>query len=124
MIHLIYIYFIVNAFIAGIWFIDNKGFSLTMFVFGIPMYMILACWILIREPIVWIENNALFLGWYRLYFTNYFEKMDNHTIEIRRAQYLGKTKNINANRYQRFFLRQLDKKYNYGITRKETRNES
>lgn len=102
MTHVVYIYFIINAFIAGIWFSENKGIALTMLLFGLPLYIIVGVWSIVRIPIVWLENNSLLLGWYRLYFTDYFSKMDNQTIEIRRAQYFGKTKNINANKY--FFL--------------------
>ncbi|WP_343566351.1 hypothetical protein [Sphingobacterium sp.] len=117
MIHLIYIYFIINSFLAGMEFSDNKGMALTLLFFGLPLYTLGIIWLYaIRQPLIWIENKSLILGWYRLYFTDYFSKMDYQTIDVRRRQYRGEYENINANNYQRFFLRQIDKKYNYGIT--------
>lgn len=118
MTHAIYIYFIINAFLAGMEFSDNKGMALTLLFVGLPFYVAGIIWLYaIRRPLIWIENKSLILGWYRLYFTNYFSKMDYQTIDVRRRQYRGEYENINANRYQRFFLRQIDKKYNYGITK-------
>jgi len=120
LIHLIYIYFVVNAFLSGIFFDDNKAMSFTLLFCGIPLYILIFCWLYIfKKPIFWIENNLLLLGWYRLFLTNYFAQMDNQTIDIRKKQYFGFYKNSSANKYQRFFLRQLDKKYNYGITKKD-----
>jgi len=94
--------------------------SFTLLFCGIPLYILIFCWLYIfKKPIFWIENNLLLLGWYRLFLTNYFAQMDNQTIDIRKKQYFGFYKNSSANKYQRFFLRQLDKKYNYGITKKD-----
>jgi hypothetical protein len=120
MIHLIYIYFIVNAFIAGV----SVGYreklldivvSLTI---GLPYYGIVFVYTCIEALIIWIGRVSLIRGWYRLYFTSYFENMSELAIKIRRQQYLGTRKNSkNANSYERFFLRHLDKKYGYGITK-------
>lgn len=122
MIHIIYIYFIVNAFIAGVIFNDNKYLALLCLFFGLPLYVLSFFWAwFLRPSWIWLENNSLLLGWYRLYFTDYFSKMDDLTIKIRRQQYFGlRNDRTNANRYQRFFLRQIDKKYNYGITKEVT----
>lgn len=120
MIHLIYIYFIINAFIVGLSFKDDKKILGTIcLVIGLPALILALVYSFIRPVLIWIENNSLLLGWYRLYCTNYFSKMDKQTIDVRSKQYHGKYKTINANRYQRFFLRQIDKKYKYGITKED-----
>ena len=120
MIHLIYIYFIVNAFLAGCT-VGNKEGVITFFIavlVGSPLYGILFIYACAEAFIKWSNDKALIKGWYRLYFTNYFAKLGDGTVRIRQAQYWGhKVNGVKANSYGRFFLRQLDKKYNYGITK-------
>lgn len=116
MIHLIYIYFVVNAFIAGTIYNEGNDWrgAIVCFLIGIPTYIYLFFLMFCK----WLEKIILIKAWYRLYFTDHFSKMEEWTIKIRSAQYHGQAKlTRNANWYERIFLRQIDKKYNYGITK-------
>lgn len=116
MIHLIYIYFIVNAFLAGYEYRWDKHIPVAMVMFLIGLPVILLDYLIVF--IGWIYLKLLIKGWYHLYFTNTFGKSNEMWIKIRRQQYKGiRADNTNFNWYERFFMRQLDKKYNYGITK-------
>lgn len=122
MTHLIYIYFIVNAFLAGISSVNNYNLlkTLVILLFGLPigaLWFIYAC---IYDSISWIVTKLIIIGWFRLLFTNYYGNLPKITVKIRKQQYQGiRSDNTNFNRYERFFMRQIDKKYNYGITKKD-----
>lgn len=122
MIHAIYIYFIINAFIAGVTIGNKEGiiFFLIAIFFGIPFYSLIFIYALFEWIVIRVDELLIIRGWYRLLYTDYFGKMDEITIKIRRQQYLGLRKDkTNCNKYERFFLRQIDKKYNYGITKEK-----
>ncbi|WON94794.1 hypothetical protein [Sphingobacterium sp. UGAL515B_05] len=85
---------------------------------GLPYYSIVCLYCFTEALICWLDKKLIIKGWYRLRFTDYFSRMNETTIAIRRAQYFGEAKNLRkANWYDRFFLRQIDKKYGYGITK-------
>ncbi len=113
MIHLIYIYFIVNAFLAGSQ--DSLKYGILVFLFGIPLYI----GVYLIEFFEFLIKKSLIRAWYRLYFTDYFANANDMFIKVRTAQYQGicKESKDNLNKYSKFFLRQIDKKYNYGITK-------
>lgn len=122
MIHIIYIYFIINAFIAGYSIGINEGFwrfILALF-FGIPFYSVVFIYTCSEALFKLIDNKTLVTGWFKLYFTNHFNKMDKETISLRKRQYNGTSgigrKGRRINKYERLFLEQIDKKYKFGIT--------
>lgn len=120
MIHLIYIYFIINAFLAGLT-VGNKEGVLTLFIavfFGSPFYGIILLYTSIEQFVKWLNRILLIRAWYRLFLTSYFKNLNEMTIKIRTQQYKGiRLDKTNMNRYERYFYRKLDKKYNYGITK-------
>lgn len=126
MIHLIYIYFIVNAFLAG----REKDWILSILcmLFGVPIFLFDGLIWLFVESWKYLNNNLLISGLYKLYFTDKLSNFHPEVIELRRKQYFGRIgtgkKNRKLNAYELFFLRQIDKKYNYGITRKEVQNDN
>lgn len=108
MIHLIYIYFIVNAFVAGLFHedLDDWGFTLVWLFFGclFPLYL---AWRWLDRT---LEINTLLV----LYFTDWFKKKESEMgIQLLRNSYKI------ANPYKRWVLRQIDKKYGWGITNEE-----
>lgn len=127
MIHLIYIYFIVNAFVAGAVLGNRDGVSncfVALFV-GLPYYGLIFIYAVFEALVVWIVRVTIIKGWYRLYFTDYFSNLDDMTVKIHRHQYYGLRKDgTNTSWLGKIFLRQIDKKYNYGITRKEGINDN
>lgn len=106
MIHLIYIYFIINAFLAG----NERTWLkvLTYFLFGILLVIGEVIYHLIVH-----KNFLLLFDYYKLYITNDFNYLSSESIKYIKLYYF-----YDANWYNRLFIKQLDKKYNYGITRR------
>jgi len=107
MIHLIYIYFIINAFLAGMFAQDNWKYSLLAFFFGC-LY-----------PIVWVSIRLIEITEIRtlfdLYFTKNFANFNDSQIENMKSYHKHQVSN---NRWFRVWIMKLvDKKYNYGITK-------
>lgn len=121
MIHAIYIYFIINALITGVSIGKKDRISFLIFssVFGLPFYACAFSYYFIGCLLKLIDDKLLIQGFYRLYFTDKFSAIDKQTVDLRRRQYFGQAgigvKNRELNKYEKFFLRQIDKKYNYGI---------
>lgn len=119
-IHAIYIYFILNAFVSGIAFGSNEKwyYSVSMLFFGLPFCILYVAGFIIIGSAGLISRKLLIIPWYRLYFTDYFGNVKGDFIRIRRDQYFGRVKfgKKYMNAYDKFFIRQLDKKYKYGIT--------
>lgn len=110
MTHLIYIYFIINAFIAGLFHsdLDNWKYTLCWFFFGalFPLYL---AW-------GWLDRTLEITTLFVLYFTNWFKTgVSDKGIDILRESYKI------ANPYKKWVLRQIDKKYNYGITTEDSK---
>lgn len=107
MIHLIYIYFIINAFIAGLVYSDsdNWGITLCWLLFGClsPLYLL---W-------NWLDKILEVRTLFYLYFTNFFK--DRLTPEMHTV--LRNTYKKETRLYKRWVIRQVDRKYNYGITK-------
>lgn len=103
MTHIIYIYFIVNAFLAGQCWGDDKDLRLT----------VLALFFGSLSPVIfalhWIDRKIEFRTILALVFTDHFKKDIN--IEYMRGIYKY------SNRYKKWVIRMIDKKYNYGITK-------
>lgn len=95
-IHLIYIYFLINSFIAGYWFNENDrwesrkytiGFSLLCFVFGGLILLIYPFVILFMPILGYVYKEIRFQ--YRFYFTKYFDKIylnDNYSEEYKTCE--------------------------------------
>lgn len=116
MIHLIYIYFIINAYIAGKEGDNDVLLSIFYILFGLPFVLgSLVVFVAIK-----LFQVIQLKTWYRIYFTDYFSCLSKKTIDIKKNQYHGRfiNKRSNFNRYNRFLMRLIDKKYNYGITKK------
>ena len=82
MIHLIYIYLIINSFIAGYWFKENykwesKSYTFTVsflaLLFGVVGYLIYFFLILFAPILGWLYKELQF--WYRFKFSNYYDKV-------------------------------------------------
>ncbi|PVH26994.1 hypothetical protein [Sphingobacterium corticibacter] len=73
MIHAIYIYFIINAFLAG-GVSDNWKQLIIYFLFGLPYAV---CMILYHRVIRPISESMELITLYRLYFSKHFEG-ENH----------------------------------------------
>lgn len=105
MIHAIYIYFIINAFIAGSGATWKE--CLRDFLIGLPYHICDIAWSWIKGPIGALEIKTL----YDLYFTDKFGVEKQFWIDILKSLY------PKSNKYRRWVIRQIDKKYNYGITK-------
>lgn len=107
MIHLIYIYFIVNSFLAGLFHkdLENKYYTICWLLFGCLYPLLLF--------ITWIDNKVELSTIFMIYFTDYF-KVNKDRISSDFKWYYNDT----DSRYKKFILRKIDKKYNYGITDK------
>jgi len=89
MIHLIYIYLIINSFIAGYWFNENHtwgsmksaiGFAFLTLFFGVVGYIFYFLFLLFTPILGWLYREIRFQ--YRFYLTNYFDKIlldDNYS---------------------------------------------
>lgn len=116
MIHFIYIYFMINCYIAGREGESDLLLSLFYILFGFPFVIgSILVFIFVR-----LFEVIQFKTLYRICFTDYFANMSQRTIDIKKNQYHGRfiNKRSNFNRYNRFLMRLIDKKYNYGITGK------
>lgn len=103
MIHAIYIYFIINALIAG-GETERKIFWI-MFLIGLPYLICDVSWSWIKGLIERYEVVTL----YKLYFTNHFN--DEKWIVILNDIY------PKSNKYRKWIIRRISNKYNYGITK-------
>lgn len=116
MIHLIYIYFIVNAFLAGSGSTWKE--CLRDFLIGIPYHIVDIAWSWIR-PLIWRLNSKFyFISFYKLWFTDSYKQTHVRYMDYARKRLKS------SNWFERQFIKQLDKKYNYGITRKEAQNDN
>src|SRR5690606_21634092 len=107
MIHAIYIYFIINAFIAGMLSTENWKYSILALFFGC-LY-----------PIVWLSIKLAEITeirtLYDLYFSNNFANFNDTQIERMKEYHKYK---VNKKRWYKIWVMKLvDKKYNYGITK-------
>lgn len=121
MIHLIYIYFILNAIIAGGTSMKFMEFT-KLFLFGVPIYLSIFIYHFSKNLYEFISVKLILKGWYKLYFTDeYSQRPDDSIIENKRKQYWGLYEGydsrFNSNWYQRLFIRKLDSKYNHGLTK-------
>lgn len=107
MIHLIYIYFIINAFIAGLFHSDlyNWKYTLCWFLFGCLFPFGWFC--------KWGDKEVELTSWFMFIFTNKWGNMNDKEIDYLRIAYRGPY----LTKYRKWVLRQIDKKYNYGITK-------
>lgn len=111
MIHLIYIYFIINAFFSA----DGDSYKMKtlIFLFGLPYYTARAI-IAICVALFWKLNSKTFVGSILiLWFTDKYNRNDLNMD-------LAKERYEKGNWFEKQFIRALDKKYNYGITKNET----
>ena len=93
MIHLIYIYFIINSFIAGYWYRENENYETTIFninmallcfVFGVVGYLIYLFFIVFAPILGYVYKEIIFQ--YKFRFTDYYDKIfldDNYSEEFR-----------------------------------------
>lgn len=93
LIHLIYIYFIINSFIAGYWFNENDRwenrryailFSSVVLLFGVVGYLIYLFFIVFSPILGYIYKELSFQ--YRFRFTDCWDKIlldDNYSEEFR-----------------------------------------
>lgn len=115
-------YFMVNAFIAGM-VMNEKGFKwwhiVAAFLFGSLIWISLFIW----DAIKWIDKHIEASTLYRLYFTDYWEKQFDHKDDLyyspeqRIKMFRDLYKHPKQTRYRRWVIRQIDKKYNFGITK-------
>jgi len=107
MIALIIAYFMVNSFLAGYFLADTgRWWQFFLWLFFGCLYPL----IYIISVLAWVDRKLDITALLLLYFTNWWGKKDNLNIEAMKSYY------ITANRYKRWIMRQIDKKYNYGIT--------
>lgn len=116
MIHLIYIYFLINSYFAYRYKDVEDGFImyLMLMLFGLVAFIFTK----VYEGATYLFKKSLIKAWYLLYFTDYYANPSDMFIKIRTQQYHGwrLNKKENSGWYDRFFIRKLDKKYNMGIT--------
>jgi len=124
MIHIIYIYFIINSFLVGVYLSDQFNddsllkrqlFSLVLFLFG----GIIALLDLVSPKILncfeYIATEVRFQ--YRIYFTDYFDKiyLDDDYAELydSREKKLKRTEELaqNSNKQMKRHNKQIQKKY-------------
>ncbi len=107
MIHLIYIYFIINALLAGIAIgCDEKPWMIIIAALFGCLYPLLY----LISIAGWIDRQLELHTLFVLYFTNGFKKVATpEGISALKRAY------PKANWYRKWVLRQIDRKYGYGI---------
>lgn len=108
MIHAIYIYFIINAFIAGS--ANNWKLLIRDLLIGLPFYVfdIAFSWF---SLLIWrLNSKYFFISFFRLWFTDRYKFFEVRMDYVR-------SRLVEGNWFERQFIRQLDKKYGYGITK-------
>ena len=115
MLHVIYIYFIINAFIVGFGFKTSNDWRvhILFLLFGVPIIVVGLSYSFTVD-VIW---KKCLRPLYLVIFTDRFANMSEYTIEIKTKQYRGTLTQGNFNTYNRFLARLIDKKYNYGITK-------
>jgi hypothetical protein len=109
MIHAIYIYFIINAFIAGYIYSSEENIRLTIII------LLFGCLFPLGWLFKWIDKEVELTSWFMFIFTKKWGKMTKNQIDYLRTVYNGRY----LSKYRRWVLRIIDKKYNYGITKEK-----
>lgn len=105
MIHAIYIYFIINAFIAGAG--HNWKECLRDILFGLPYHIADIAWSWIKPALKKIDNKIFITAFFTVWFTNKFSDIRPNFVKERYKV---------GNWFERKLIQQIDKKYKYGIT--------
>lgn len=113
MTHLIYIYFIINALLAGIAIGSNEN---AWVIIAAALFGSLYPFVYLISIAGWIDRQLELHTLFVLYFTDRFKKVQTPEgiAALRRAY-------PKANRYRKWVLRQVDKKYGFGITGEEVK---
>lgn len=114
MIHVVYIYFIANAFLSGERYTWNGWkYSVYLFLFGTIHYSSIILFALLKAFFFCLSKKTWIPAFLKLWFSSYY-KRDPSEIKIEdvRAIY------AKASWFERKFIEQMDRKYNYGILSK------
>lgn len=109
MIHAIYIYFIINAFMAGKRFVwDGLAFSIYLFLFGLVHHAVIK--VLGFFYFIWlvILRKTWIVQLYRIWFTDYYKKAEPVLSMVRKQLKEG-------GYWERLFLKKYLDKYNHKI---------
>ena len=111
MTHAIYIYFIINAFIARYVYGADNNVRLTVLI------ALFGCLFPLSWFFKWLDKEVELTSWYMFIFTNKWSKLKDREIDYLRIAYRGPY----LTKYRKWVLRQIDKKYNYGITTEDSK---
>lgn len=112
MIHIIYVYFIINAFFAGerlVW--DKWKWATYLFLFGSVHYVISILFAIVKT---FIERKTWIIPYYRLWFTDIYK-------DATPIPEVFQDKIKNGTFFERIFLKKAIRKYNHVIIKKEVK---